>query len=125
MHVQNRSDLKFFFEWLRNEKGVKKILRVIVEDSFEDPHCDEAIETALQGFGVESLEWSKPDLDSKVIYTASPDLTEVSLRWSGNNAILRSWSEPEGLVRLPNLRTVRLLVNQASASDFSIAFCSC
>lgn len=109
---RGRSDILFFFKWLREVKKVQRILKVIVDDSTNPPHSDEAIEMALKGFGVESLDWSKPDLDPETIYNSSSDLTEITLFWSGNNAVLRAWGEPEGLRRLPKLQTAFLTVNQ-------------
>lgn len=121
---RGRSDMLFFFDWLRKEKKVERILKVIVDDSSSEPHSDAAIEKALEGFGVESLEWSKLDLDPETLYNAtltktSPELpptsqlSEVVLRWSGNNAVLRAWGEPEGLRRLPKLKKVYLFVDEA------------
>ncbi|KAF6833666.1 hypothetical protein CPLU01_05387 [Colletotrichum plurivorum] len=99
---------------------VKRILKVIVDDSSQEPHSDAAIEKALEGFGVESLEWSKLDLDPETLYNAtltktspklppSSELSEVVLRWSGNNSALRAWGEPEGLRRLPKLKKTHAL----------------
>ncbi|KAK0720171.1 hypothetical protein B0H67DRAFT_178559 [Lasiosphaeris hirsuta] len=117
-----RKDMVKFFDWL-HEKNVRNIIKVIVEDrAFEDkgtsqandekwtPHSDEAIEQALKRFDVEILDWRKVDLDPKTIWDAGRDsnLRELHLWWSGNNAILRSWSEPDGLVKLGNLNKIEL-----------------
>ncbi|TDZ23427.1 hypothetical protein Cob_v003708 [Colletotrichum orbiculare MAFF 240422] len=114
---RGRSDMEFFFNWLREKKGVKRILKVIVEDSVDEPHSDEAIEKALNGFGVLSLDWSKPDLDPEALYKASPGLTDVVLHWTGNNAILRAWGEPKGLRRLLQLRKIEILVDQTKTLE--------
>lgn len=37
-------------------------------------------------------------------------LRVLDLRWSGNNAILRAWSEPRGLPLLQNLQTVNIIL---------------
>ncbi|KAK1757348.1 hypothetical protein QBC47DRAFT_399689 [Echria macrotheca] len=108
--TRGRSDMLYFFQWLR-EKGVERILKVIVDDSKSPPHSDEAIEMSLKPFRVEVLDWSKPDLDPVTICNASQDLTEIVLHWSGNNAVLRAWSEPEGLRKLPDLSVINLLVD--------------
>jgi hypothetical protein len=42
------------------------------------------------------------------IYRTCPNLREVILHWSGSNAVLRGWSEPEGLTRLPKLKRLEL-----------------
>lgn len=106
-----RSDMVFFFDWLR-EKGVKRILKVIVDDLTSPSHSDEAIENALYGFDVEILDWRKMDLCPEVICESSKNLREVYLQWSGNNTILRGWSEPDGLKKLHNLIKIHLHVKQ-------------
>lgn len=38
------------------------------------------------------------------------ELKVLDLRWSGSNAVLRAWSEPEGLPLLRNLETVNIII---------------
>jgi len=122
-HCRGRSDMLYFFEWLRKEKKVDRILKVIVDDSKSPPHSDEAIELCLKGFGVEHLDWSKPDLDPDTICNASTEIVELVLHWGGNNAVLRAWSDPEGLRRrLPNLSQVTLLTICVSLLPVSSLF---
>ncbi|KAJ8067222.1 hypothetical protein OCU04_004586 [Sclerotinia nivalis] len=109
---KGRCDMMFFFQWLRQDKGVKRILKVIVDDSVAPVHSDEVIESALQGFDVEILDWRKTDLCPEAIWKSSEKIREVYLRWSGNNAVLRGWSEPEGLRRFEDLTKVHLHVKQ-------------
>lgn len=46
-----RNPMVVFFDWLRNEeRGVKRIIKVIVDDLDKPSHTDEAIEQALTGF---------------------------------------------------------------------------
>ncbi|EFQ29551.1 hypothetical protein CGRA01v4_14827 [Colletotrichum graminicola] len=124
-----RQDMEFFFDWLYN-KGVRRILKVEVDDSGKIPHSDEAIQNSLEKIVVEHLDWQKTDLDPRVICQISSKaeavdsdtshesvlprtnngLREVTLKWSGNNAILRAWSELEGLPQLPKLEVVNLNV---------------
>ncbi|KAK0655666.1 hypothetical protein B0T16DRAFT_451309 [Cercophora newfieldiana] len=106
-----RFDMLFFFHWLREEKKVKRILKVIVEDCEQPPHSDQAIELCLDGFGVETLDWSKPDLDPDTVCKASSDLGELVLHWNGNNAVLRAWSDPEIRQQLSNLSMINLIVD--------------
>ncbi|EXL70034.1 hypothetical protein FOPG_14109 [Fusarium oxysporum f. sp. conglutinans race 2 54008] len=108
-----RSDLVHIFDQLRN-KGVETVLRVFVQDSDPDSpsHSDEAIEKALQGMGVEVWDWNRTDLCTEVIVTAAPKAREVHLYWSGNNAVLRGWSEAGGLAKLPELGLVKLHIQQ-------------
>jgi hypothetical protein len=82
-----------------------------VQDS-TDPHCDEVIEKCLASFRIDVLDWSKPDLDPEMLCNACPDVKELHLRWGGNNAVLRSWGEQEGLRRLKDLRTIYLYHDQ-------------
>jgi hypothetical protein len=111
----------FFFQWLR-DKGVQRILKVIVDDLQEPAHSDEAIEEALKGFSVEILDWRKLDICPETICKASDELREVYLRWTGNNATLRAWSEPEGLKKLQQLRKVHLAVKQVRLPSESPGF---
>ncbi len=103
-------NMVFFFKWLADKK-VERILTVIVDDYME-PHSDEAIEEALLPFKIEVLDWRKIDLDTEVIRKVGRQLREVHLLWSGNNAALRAWSEPEGLRAIPTLRVVNLHVRK-------------
>ncbi|RSL83236.1 hypothetical protein CEP51_004660 [Fusarium floridanum] len=105
---RGRSDLTVFFGWLRR-KGVKHILKVIVDDLKDPPHSDSAIEDCLRPFKVEILDWRKVDLCPETILTACRNVRQLHLRWSGNRAILRAWSEPEGLPKLQNLEAVHLM----------------
>lgn len=107
-----RTDLIILFTWLKETKSVKTILKVIVEDLAEPSHSDEAIETCLSGMGVEVWDWRKTDLCSEVIYRVSPDTRELHLYWTGRNAVLRGWSEAEGLKKLRKLEQVYLHVLQ-------------
>lgn len=127
-----RKDMKYFFDWLY-KKGVRHIIRLSVEDSGEaggKVHSDQAIQESLERFIVERLDWQKTDLDPETILHISsrvtekdaptqenpenkelvPDrqLKELCLRWSGSNALLRAWSEPEGLPLLPQLQRINL-----------------
>jgi hypothetical protein len=135
-----RKDMQYFFEWLY-AKGVRHIIRVCVEDSDdcgEKVHSDQAIQKCLEKFVVERLDWSKTDLDPETILhvssrveketstpenqggtEAAPDrqLKQLRLRWSGSNAVLRAWSEPEGLAMLPHLKKIILVMPPAEKVD--------
>ncbi|KAM0417016.1 hypothetical protein ACHAPT_012982 [Fusarium lateritium] len=125
-----RQDMEFFFDWLY-AKGVRRILKLEVEDSGKIPHSDEAIQISLDKILVEHLDWQKTDLDPRVICNISSQadksaasdgdlgdkvagakniLREVTLKWSGNNAVLRAWSEPEGLPQLQKLEVINLCI---------------
>ncbi|KAH8805997.1 hypothetical protein F5884DRAFT_801362 [Xylogone sp. PMI_703] len=114
---KGRSDLVFLFKWLKGERNVETILKVIVDDLQEPAHSDEAIESALEGVGVEVWDWRKTDLCSEVIFKVAPMARIVHLYWSGNNSALRGWSEEEGLAKLEKLERVYLNVQQGLESS--------
>ncbi|KAL5088991.1 hypothetical protein Trisim1_006135 [Trichoderma cf. simile WF8] len=130
-----RKDAKYFLDWLF-DKGVRHIINLSVEDdgrSGEKVHSDQIIRQSLERLIIEHLDWQKIDLDPETIlhvgcktvrqdgpYTitqsdqvstqpVSQHLRQLSLRWSGSNAVLRAWSEPNGLVLLPQLQKVKLV----------------
>ncbi|UKZ75095.1 hypothetical protein TrVFT333_002767 [Trichoderma virens FT-333] len=123
---KGRDDMEFFFGWL-HRKGVRRILRVEVDDGGRTPHGDESIQNSLDKIIIEHLDWSKLDLDPRLICQISSnaettdvdleaepltetrnELREITLQWSGNNAVLRAWSEINGLPQLPKLQMVNL-----------------
>ncbi|KUJ16880.1 uncharacterized protein LY89DRAFT_669327 [Mollisia scopiformis] len=108
---KGRDDMVFLFDWLRN-KAVDRVIRVIVDDTLDPAHSDEAIEKALWNLKVDIWDWKKIDICTETIITASPDVSEVCLYWSGNNAVLRGWSEAGGLPLLRKLKKVHLHVDQ-------------
>lgn len=100
------------FWWLKKEKGVNSIFEIEVHDE-RKPHSDENIEAILRQFhGVKKLDWKKFDLCSQVIVNAAPDVEVMHLYWAGNNAVLRGWSEPEGLKQLGKLAEVHIHAKQ-------------
>ncbi|KAK8253643.1 hypothetical protein IWZ00DRAFT_487058 [Phyllosticta capitalensis] len=108
---RGRQDYVTVFKWLR-KKGVTRILNLSIDDRSEPSHSEEAIEKALQDIEVIQLwDWRKPDLSSETIFNAAKGVEEVNLYWNGNNAVLRSWSEPEGLNKLQNLAKVTVFYN--------------
>ena len=98
--LRSRLDYVKVFNWLRKRGGVRKVLEANIEDDETEPHCDEAIEIALQGLDVEILNWKKLDLCSDVLWNAARDVKELFLYSSANNDVLRSWSSMDGLGRL-------------------------
>jgi len=112
---KGRTDMEIPFTWL-HEKGVTNIIKVIVDDLEPPCHKDESIQKALREFEIEILDWRKLDLCPDTICRSCPCLREVHLWWSGNNGILRAWSEPEGLARLEYLEAIKLHQTQVSSS---------
>jgi len=87
------------FSWLRR-MGVRRILRVTVDDDQDPPHSDTIIEDALKSFDIEIWDWKRFDLCIDTILNASPGVREVSLYSTGNLAVLRDWSSEDGLGKL-------------------------
>ncbi|KAL6823277.1 intracellular serine protease [Trichoderma camerunense] len=113
---KTRTDLIFFFNWLK-QKGVKRIVKVIVDDLKTPSHSDEAIEEALESFNVEILDWRRLDLDPVSLTRVGMCLRELHLQWSGKNTTLRAWSEKEGLAMIPTLETISVTQVESSESD--------
>ncbi|KAH0558881.1 hypothetical protein GP486_004487 [Trichoglossum hirsutum] len=105
------TDFKLIFDWLRDKK-VKRIIKVNVQDDREIAHSDEVIENALQSFDVEVWQWKKIDICIETIARAAPNVKEVFLYSSGNNAVLRGWADTRGLRTLKKLTKVNLFVKE-------------
>lgn len=110
-----RTDVQTVFELLR-KKGVETILEVTVDDLEHPAHSDAAIEKSLcwgnstQTMNIEIWNWKKVDVSPDLICKVANDVTSVQLYWSGRNAVLRAWSEEEGLPKLAKLRHIALYV---------------
>lgn len=110
-----RTEIPAVFDQLRGS-GVKSILEIIVEDLEHPAHSDAAIEQALCGkhgelnMAVEILNWKKVDLSPDLILKVASGVMSLQLYWSGQNAVLRAWSEEEGLPKLMKLNHLILHV---------------
>lgn len=62
--MPGRRDMEFFFDWL-HEKGVRRILKLTVEENGGIVHSDASIKTALDKMVVEHLDWQKVDSKCK------------------------------------------------------------
>lgn len=98
------TDAVLILDWLRKRK-VKKVIRVIVMEGGSIPHSDEAIVESLKGSELEVLDWRKFYICSETIRQAAEHVRILHLYCSGNNAVLRSWSSEQGLVKLENVRS--------------------
>jgi len=107
-----KRDMLKFFRWLFDQKGVRNIIKVTVQEELQGaPHCDQAIVDSLNLFEIEILDWRKVDLCPCAIQQGaknSTNLRELHLQWSGSNAVLRGWSEPNGLAKLTSLKQVHV-----------------
>lgn len=115
---RGRDDYWYIFDWLK-KRGVKRIFNLYIDDREEPSHSDEIIEKSLQGIEVRKVwDWQRLDLSSEVIVKAAPKVRQVNLYWGGNNAILRSWSEYEGLNQLNKLESVKLYTRKVCMVSF-------
>ena len=108
------------FNFLREDKKVDRIIHVSVADQDGVAHSDAAIEKALGGFKVEIWDWQKFDICTETIARAAPDVEQVHLYWSGNNAVLRGWSDAEVLKRMGKLKKVYLHTTQVCPPALSL-----
>ncbi|KAG5772698.1 hypothetical protein H9Q72_001198 [Fusarium xylarioides] len=104
-----RRDFSKIFDVLKDKKGVRKIIQLIVDDDTEYPHQDEVIES-ISEFNVEQLDWRKMDLSSRLLKTAAANATHLHLYSSGKECTLREWSGCDGLNQLPSLRKLNLTI---------------
>lgn len=106
----SRDDATHVLRWLLKHRGVERILHVIVDDMLPKYHSNESIEQTLETANVEILDWRRPDLCPLTIFKIGKNLRELHLQWGGNNAILRAWSEPEGLPSLARYGNLKRIV---------------
>ncbi|KAK4225133.1 hypothetical protein QBC38DRAFT_457589 [Podospora fimiseda] len=92
-------DMETVFQWMRDSK-VQSILKVAVVDDVEPSHSEESIENCVENFDVRIWNWYKLDLCCSVITRKAPRARDVTLYWSGNNAVLMGWGSPAGLPSL-------------------------
>ncbi|KAK3947892.1 hypothetical protein QBC32DRAFT_328222 [Pseudoneurospora amorphoporcata] len=112
--TQRTKDLQHMcaiFEWLKRLQ-VKSVLKVTVMDDAELSHSDEVIETCMKDLDVRIWNWRRVDLCIDVISTSAPNVTDVTLYSSGNNAVLVGWSSKGGLPKLKELKKVRIYVSE-------------
>ncbi|KAJ8127354.1 hypothetical protein O1611_g6283 [Lasiodiplodia mahajangana] len=101
-----------FFRWLRCERGVKKIVKLVVYDHPQMPCKDEVIKNCLQHFDIRYLDWNKEDLAIDMIHSVAPNLQELWLTWSGRKSTLFGWgNEKHGLRLLKQLGTLYVCIS--------------
>jgi hypothetical protein len=93
-----RRDFRRIFEVLK-KKGVRKIIRLIVDDDDACLHQDDVIEE-LGMFEIEEFQWTKMDMSSVVLRHAVSRVRKLRLFSSGNHSVLRDWSGLDGLNQL-------------------------
>ncbi|EHK17669.1 uncharacterized protein TRIVIDRAFT_122917, partial [Trichoderma virens Gv29-8] len=95
------------FQMLYN-KGVRRILKLTVQDIPNAPCDDEFIVSCLRQFDIRYLDWNKPDLCIDIIIDAVPRVSDLCLYFTGNTAVIRGWAGSNGLVNLNQLRAVHI-----------------
>lgn len=93
---EDEESLKSVFDWLKSKKGVKTILNLTVKENVNHYCSDDTVEKCLEGLEVRYLNWNRPDMCANES-TLPSDLIEISLYWTGLNAVLWSWSDTGGL----------------------------
>lgn len=97
-------------------KTVKAILHISIDDlsGKRAPHTNKAIISCLEHFrdNIEQWDWKKIDICSDTILEAAPKARDIYLYSSGNNAVLKSWSAPDGLLRFTCVGPIPLGTNR-------------
>ena len=98
------SDAERVLQWLRDTKGVSKIIRLIVPGSTPRAESEDVIRDAIRGISVVSFDWRVLDLSIDIIIgSASKNVEDLCLYSSGNWGVLQQWSGTEGVRLLPNV----------------------
>lgn len=104
------------FQWLRDKRNVRKIVRLVVYDHPEAPCRDEVIKSCLRDFDIRYLDWNKEDISIDVVQSVAPNLRELWLTWSGRNSTLLGWCNEKyglrllkGSVRYPEALKAQLI----------------
>jgi hypothetical protein len=90
-------EVKYVLQWLRRVKGVRKILKLHILDSYYQPHAEEAIEEALDGLCVEELDWKRVDLSIRTVKMVAGDVQKLHLYSSGSWTPLCHWMSTDGI----------------------------
>ncbi|KAF2494952.1 hypothetical protein BU16DRAFT_562579 [Lophium mytilinum] len=116
-------DLVGVFQWLKGTgkykdkgKGVKGIMRLVVNDRAPYFCSDETMEKCLENLEVRYLDWNRPDICTDTLRLI-PDLVQVDLYWGGLQAVLNSWGDANGLCKLERLRSVNLHAERGQETE--------
>jgi hypothetical protein len=109
------------FDWLRDQR-VRRIIKVDIDDDTEPCCTNDAVEASLKGFEVQRLYWKRTDIPCDVFYNSSSALTDLSLYWSGDKAVLGGWSGPDGFSDARKFPEVRGCLCYASLASKSLLY---
>lgn len=103
--TENADHLEAVLKWLKDTKGVKQIIKLVVRDDKDGPCSDDVIERCLKTYDIQYLDWQKEDICVQTLLEGqAKNLVEVSLYSSGKDSTLWSWSSNDGLRRLEKVR---------------------
>ncbi|KAJ8129041.1 hypothetical protein O1611_g4591 [Lasiodiplodia mahajangana] len=115
--TENNKDLRVrqeaitnFFEYLKAKHNMQRIMCLEVDELIGHPCSDALIESALRGIQIDTLDWKKTDMCAQVVANAVPGVRCLRLYCSKNPGSLSSWSAPDVLSKLPNLKRITLTV---------------
>ncbi|KAI1827697.1 hypothetical protein F4861DRAFT_492215 [Xylaria intraflava] len=108
LRAQSSIGLLNVFKWLTEVKGVKRILKLVVEDNAEWPCSETTIRDCLRRLeDIRYLNWKRPNISVETLLVA-PNIVGLWLYSTGINAVLAGWADKEGLQQLKKLRMVKL-----------------
>jgi len=106
---RSRKECELIFRLLW-DRGVRKIIKVVVEEQEDCHHTDEMIAgLSLHKLDIEEWDWKIKDLCSETIRRAAPNAKTLFLYSSGNNAVLRSWSRDGGLNKFAKVPSIHIV----------------
>jgi hypothetical protein len=104
------------FDWLRDQQ-VRRIIEADIDDDTEPCCTNDVVEASLKGFEVQRLHWKRIDIPCDVFYHSTSALTDLSLYWSGDKAVLDGWSGPDGFSDARKFPEVRGYLSCASITS--------
>jgi hypothetical protein len=107
-----RDEAHSVLKWLKDRKGVRKIIEVQIADSQYHPHSEQVIEESLEGFDVEILNWKRADLSVDSISLAAPNVKKLYLYSNGSKASIGHWASSDGVGRLEKVSNMLRLVGE-------------
>lgn len=91
------SEVKHILQWLHYVKGVKKVLKLRVQDSRHCPHSEETIEEAIKNLDVEELDWKRLGLSIRTVQDATSKAHTLHLYSDGSWTPVYHWMGKEGI----------------------------
>jgi hypothetical protein len=110
--VTDHDDVNTVLDWLKNDKEVKKIVELNVQDEWENPYEEEHIAHWVREFQVERLSWRRKDLSVAALAGAFPPSETLPIRVlhlhsSGFPVALDQWFSPITFARFSKVSTIK------------------